>query len=101
VIARVWRGWTSEEDADEYIEYLRETGVKEARSLPGNRAFYILRRLERGRAEFVTVILWESLDAIRAFAGDDIERAVFFPEDERYLVDRELTVSHYEVFEGQ
>jgi heme-degrading monooxygenase HmoA len=101
VIARVWRGWTSREDADAYVDYLRATGVKEARELPGNRGFSILRRLEEDRVEFVTVILWESLDAIRAFAGDDIEHAVFFPEDERYLVDRELTVSHYEVFEGE
>ena len=45
----------------------------------------------------MTISHWESLGAVRAFAGDDVEKAVFFPEDERFLVDREVTVSHYEI----
>jgi heme-degrading monooxygenase HmoA len=99
MIARVWRGWTAGADADAYAEYLLATGMRQARETPGNAGAYFLRRLDRGRAEFVTVILWESLEAVRAFAGDDIEQAVFFPEDDRYLVERELTVTHYEVFD--
>ncbi len=99
MIARLWRGWTAAADADAYAEYLLETGMRQARATPGNRGAYFLRRIDGGCAEFVTVILWETLDAIRAFAGDDIEQAVFFPEDDRYLVERELTVAHYEVFD--
>jgi heme-degrading monooxygenase HmoA len=99
MIARVWRGWTAAEDADRYAEYLLATGMKTARETPGNIAAYFLRRIDGGRAEFMTVILWETLDSIRAFAGDEIERAVFFPEDERYLVEREETVTHFEVFD--
>ena len=99
MIARVWRGWTAARDADEYAEYLLATGMKEARATAGNRGAYFLRRIDGGRAEFMTVILWETLDAVRAFAGDDVDRAVFFPEDERYLVEREMTVAHYEVFD--
>jgi hypothetical protein len=57
----------------------------------------VLRRVEGERALFETILLFESLDDIRAFAGDEIERAVFFPEDDRFLVEREPTVSHYEV----
>ena len=49
------------------------------------------------RAEFITLSFWEAGEAIRGFAGDDIERAVFYPEDDRFLVERELTVEHYEV----
>ena len=99
MIARVWRGWTTAADADAYAEYLLATGMKTARATPGNLGASFLRRIEGGRAEFMTVILWETLDAVRAFAGDDIERAVFFPKDDRFLIEREMTVQHYEVFD--
>jgi heme-degrading monooxygenase HmoA len=97
VIARTWRGWTRRADADTYTAYVLETGIVAYRATPGNRGAYILRREDGERTEFVTFSLWESLDAIRGFAGADIDRAVFYPEDDRYLVDRELTVIHYEV----
>jgi antibiotic biosynthesis monooxygenase (ABM) superfamily enzyme len=97
VIARVWHGATRAEDADEYAAYLEQTGMQSARSLPGSRGTLVLRRAEGDRATFETILLFDSLDDIRSFAGDDIERAVFFPEDDRYLVERELGVSHYEV----
>jgi heme-degrading monooxygenase HmoA len=99
VIARMWRGWTSTEDADAYVEYLMRTGIREYRETPGNRAAYLLRREDGERTEFVTLSFWDSLDAVRGFAGGDVNRAVFYPEDERYLVDRETTVSHHEVIE--
>jgi heme-degrading monooxygenase HmoA len=57
----------------------------------------MLRRDVAERTEFVMFTLWESLDAVKAFAGDDYERAVYYPEDDRYLVDRDLRTSHYEV----
>lgn len=57
----------------------------------------ILRRDDGARTEFQTVILWDDLDSIRAFAGDELERAVFFPEDDRFLVERDAHVVHYEV----
>jgi hypothetical protein len=97
VIARVWRGATLAEDAEAYAAYLEETGMKGARELAGSRGTLVLRRLRAGYAEFETILLFESIDDIAAFAGDDIEEAVFFPEDDRYLVERDLTVKHYEV----
>ena len=97
MIARIWRGWTRQEDADEYVRYLQETGEPTSLQTPGNHGFWILRRMIEDRCEFVTISHWETLAAVRAFAGDDVEKAVFFPEDERFLVDRELTVSHYEL----
>ena len=99
VIARTWRGWTRADEADAYVEYLQRTGIPEYRATEGNRAAYILRRNVGERTEFVTLTLWESLDAVRGFAGDDVERAVFYPEDDRFLVDRETTVAHFEVIE--
>ena len=59
-----------------------------------------LRRVAHGQAEFLLVSLWDSESAIRDFAGPDIDRAVFYPEDERFLVDRETTVTHFDVVAG-
>jgi heme-degrading monooxygenase HmoA len=101
VIARIWRGWTTLEDADAYVEYLQETGAPGSLGTPGNRGFFILRRPAGDREEFVTISLWESLETVKGFAGEDVEKAVFYPEDDRYLVDREWTVAHFEWIEGQ
>jgi hypothetical protein len=57
----------------------------------------VLRRVDGDRAEFVTMLLFDSLDRVRSFAGDEIDRAVFYPEDDRYLIERDLHVAHYEV----
>jgi heme-degrading monooxygenase HmoA len=99
MIARIWRGATRAEDAQAYAEYMGATGGQALADTPGNRGVYMLRRMMGDTAEFVMLSLWDSEDAIRAFAGQDIAEAVFFPEDDRFLVDRELTVSHYEVVE--
>jgi len=80
------------------VAYIEGTGMAEYRQTPGNRGAHMLTRdLDGGRTEIVTLSFWESRDAIHGFAGDDIEQAVFYPEDDRYLVDRETTVTHYEV----
>lgn len=97
MIARTWRGATRAADADAYVEYLLETGFRQYRETPGNAGVLGLRRVAGDRAEFLLVTLWESEDAIRRFAGDDVERAVFYPEDERFLIDREDRVGHFEV----
>jgi len=99
VIARTWRGWTRAEDADDYVAYLRETGMHEYRTTPGNRGAWILRRDQGDRVEFVTLSFWDSMDAVRSFAGDEPERAVFYPDDDHFLVEREETVDHYELFD--
>lgn len=97
MIARTWRGTVRATDADAYLEYLEATGLKEYRETPGNRGVYAFRRIEGDRCEYLLVTLWDSLEAVKAFAGDDIERAVFYPEDDRFLVDRDITSTHYDV----
>ena len=89
MIARVWRGATRAEDADAYADYV-------ARCNEGERML-VLQRVVGDRAELETIIFFDSLDDVRAFAGDDLERAVFYPDDDRYLVDRDLTVRHFDV----
>lgn len=95
MIARVWRGATRAEDADEYAAYVEESGLKAARALDGSRGTLVLHRVDGDTAEFTTILLFDSLDNVRSFAGDEIARAVFFPEDDRYLVDRDLHVAHH------
>ena len=85
------------EDADAYVEYLEETEFREYEVTPGNRGVYALRRIVGTGCEFLLVTLWDDMDAVRAFAGDEPETAVFYPEDDRFLVDRDLTSDHYEV----
>ena len=93
----MWRGWTRREDSDAYVAYLQQTGLREYRATPGNRGAWLLRRDDGDRTEFVALTFWDSLDAVRGFAGDDDEHAVFYPEDDRFLVERELGVSHFEL----
>ena len=99
MIARIWRGAVRRDDAAAYADYIVKTGMAEYRSTPGNRGAWMLRRDDDDddRSEIITFSLWDSRDSIRAFAGDDIDPAVFYPEDDRFLIDRDLTVSHYEV----
>jgi heme-degrading monooxygenase HmoA len=97
MIARVWKGAVRRRDGDAYARYMQDTGVAGYARTPGNRGVWMLRRDVGDRTEFVMFTLWESLEAIKAFAGDDHETAVFYPEDERFLVERELVVTHYDV----
>jgi heme-degrading monooxygenase HmoA len=96
MIARIWRGVTSAEKAEQYLEYLRETGLKDYRTIPGNRGVQVLRRTSEGKTEFLLLSLWESYEAIRAFAGDDLERAVYYAKDTEFLLELEPKVTHYD-----
>ena len=99
MIARIWRGRTPALKAEAYHQYLRVTGLKDYAETPGNLGVYALRRIQGDVAEFLMLSLWESMDAVRAFAGDNPERPVYYPEDDEYLLEREPMVSHYEVLD--
>jgi heme-degrading monooxygenase HmoA len=103
MIARRWRGWADgPANADAYVAHFERTVRPQLEATDG----FVDARLERvpgegGRTELVVVTRWASLDAIRAFAGDDVETAVYYPEDDRYLVERDLQVKHYDVTSGE
>jgi heme-degrading monooxygenase HmoA len=97
MIARIWKGAVLDKDADAYAEYMARTGLAGYAQTPGNRGAWMLRRNVGDRTEFVMFTLWDSLDAVKAFAGEDYERAVFYPEDEKFLVERDLQATHYDV----
>lgn len=101
MIARIWHGATEADKADEYFDYLNRTGIPDYRATEGNRGVYVLRRVENDKAHFMLLTLWESIEAIKNFAGDEIERARYYPEDEKFLLEIVLSVQHYEVLENR
>ena len=101
MIVRIWRGAVRAQDADEYAAYVEETGIAGYRQTPGNRGAWLLRRTDGDRTEIVTLSFWDSRQAIEGFAGTDIDKAVFYPEDDRFLIERELKVAHYEVADAE
>jgi antibiotic biosynthesis monooxygenase (ABM) superfamily enzyme len=101
LISRVWHGWTTPENADAYDSLLREEifhGIA-ARKLPGYLGIDLLRRELQGTVEFITIMWFESLDAVRAFAGADYERAVIPPTARKLLLRFDDRSAHYEVRE--
>ena len=98
MIARLWHGRTPTDKADEYLAFLLARAIPDYASTPGNVTAQILRREEGDVTHFITLTHWESLESIRAFAGEDISRAKYYPEDAGYLLEFEPTVEHYEVY---
>jgi len=99
MIARIWQGRTRPGMGEAYHEYLEKTGLKEYRATEGFRELLVLRREIGEETEYVLVTLWDSMDAIRRFAGPDPERAVYYPEDHKYFPENQLGtyVKHYNV----
>lgn len=98
VIFRKWTGRIRSAQQDEYVDYIAGTGLDDYARTPGNLGFeMLLRDLGNGETEVSTLSWWTSMDAIRAFAGDDPELARYYPEDDRYLVHRPLHVEHHRV----
>lgn len=101
MIARFWKGVTPAEKADDYGEYVKKTGLKDLQGTPGNKGVFLLRRQIGEQCEFLVISLWESLDVIRAFSGDDVKKARYYPEDADYLLELEPNVTHYEIVEAR
>ena len=97
MIARIWHGKTRSAEADQYLAYLQQTGLPDYRATPGNRGVYLLRRIAGDQAHFLLMSLWESLAAVENFAGADIEQARYYPADEKFLLELEPHVQHFEI----
>ena len=96
-ILREWRAEIRRELKEEYVAYVTETGIAEYRRTPGNLAAVIATRdLNATRTEIVTLSWWIDEASIKAFAGDDIGRSRYFPEDQRYLLTHPEAVQHYD-----
>ena len=97
MIARIWHGKTRESSSDEYFNYLEKTGIQDTAHTQGNKGVFVLRRVEDGISEFLFITLWDSIEAIKKFAGQDVTRAVYYPKDAKYLLEMEPHVEHFEV----
>lgn len=96
VVAREWRGRVAPARADEYHEYLLG-GVKKIRSVPGSLGVEVMRRNESGAVEYVVISYWQSREAIKAYAGEDIEKPHHLPKDRELLLELPTRVLHYDV----
>jgi hypothetical protein len=99
IITRIWHGRTRVEHADKYLEYLRNTGLTDYLKTPGIISAKILRRKAVEVCHFWTVTEWPDIESIKKFAGNDFEKARYYPEDEQFLLEFEETVIHCETFE--
>ena len=99
MIARIWHGVTELSHSEEYLNLMRNVALPDYRATPGNTGAYALRSVAGDRAHFLMLTFWESRDAIAKFAGQDIERAKYYDFDKNFLLELELTVRHYELFD--
>jgi antibiotic biosynthesis monooxygenase (ABM) superfamily enzyme len=97
VIARIWHGWTLPENADAYEEFLRTRMFPSIHRVPGYLGADLLRRDGAGEIAFVTITRFESVEAVKAFAGEEYERAVVEPEARQLLSRFDERSEHYEV----
>ncbi len=97
MIVRMWHGRVPTAKAQAYRQFLNDRAIPDYQSVPGNLGVYILERQEGEVTHFVTLTYWENMAAIRGFAGQDVERAKYYPEDKDFLLEFEPTVVHYEV----
>jgi len=98
VITRIWHGRTKIEHADEYLEFLKQTGIKDYKDTPGNLSVEVWRKKEGNVCHFYTVTRWNSFDSIKLFAGEEYEKARYYEEDKKYLLEFEDKVAHFETF---
>jgi heme-degrading monooxygenase HmoA len=99
MITRIWHGKTKTDVADEYREFVIATGIVDYRSTPGNRGAQIWQRREGDITHIWTVSWWDDYESIKAFAGDDVEKAHYYEQDKNYLLEFEPNVIHCETFD--
>jgi heme-degrading monooxygenase HmoA len=93
----MWHGRVPTEKAEAYREFVNRRAIPDYQSVPGNISVYILERKEGEITHFITMTFWKDLNAIKGFAGEDVERAKYYPEDKNFLLEFEPTVVHYEI----
>ena len=97
MILRMWHGRTPTDLAESYEQFLERRAIPDYRSVSGNLGAMVLRREDGAVVHFVTISYWDSADSIRAFAGEDLLTAKYYPEDEQFFLEKEEHVLHFEV----
>lgn len=97
MILRIWKGWAALERPDDYPHHFREIVLPELRAIAGFAGAELLKRIEHDRILFTVVTRWESMDAVRAFAGEDLETAVVHDAAAAVLLGFDTMVEHHEL----
>jgi heme-degrading monooxygenase HmoA len=98
MIARIWHGITDKSKLKEYTEFTKKVAIPDYKSIKGNQGFTFLSRIEDNKAHFTLITYWDSIDSIKQFAGEDYEKAKYYPEDSEYLFEFEEKVVHHHIF---
>ena len=98
MIVRMWHGMVEASRANEYAEFMKERAVPDYSSVDGLKKLIFLRDVQADVAHFLLVTHWESMEAVKAFAGQRPEKAKYYPEDDEFLLEKEETSALYEVF---
>lgn len=96
----MWHGEVPSEKAEAYHEYLNRTGLKDYGDIAGNKGVFLLSKRDKQTTHFYTLTFWEGWQSIQQFAGDEFEKARYYPEDKKFLIEMEPLVEHFEVLEG-
>jgi heme-degrading monooxygenase HmoA len=96
-IARIWQGRTTNARADDYERYLYEAGIKKIAETEGNLGVQMMRHSKKGITEFITISYWASLEDIKRYAGEDIEKPHHLPKDAEYLLELSESVKNCEL----
>jgi heme-degrading monooxygenase HmoA len=95
----MWHGKVLTDKAEAYHDFLRISGLKDYGDTAGNKGVFLLKREEPGITHFYTLSFWEGWEAIKQFAGEDHEKARYYPEDKDFLLEFEPHVTHFDVME--
>jgi len=98
MIARIWHGKTTIEKYDAYSTFLKQVAISDYKKTDGFKKLTFLKNIENNEGHFTLITYWEKLEVIKNFAGDDFEKAKYYPEDNNFLLEFEEKVKHYEVF---
>ncbi len=98
MIARIWHGRTKAEDYEAYTAFLKERAIPDYRETEGFVRLVFLRNIKEDEGHFTLITFWENLEVVKNFAGEDYEKAKYYPEDKDFLLEFEEKVEHYEVF---
>jgi heme-degrading monooxygenase HmoA len=96
MITRIWHGMTKAHHADEYLQYVEDTGMKDYTHVKGNLSAKLLRRIDGDVCHFLTVTEWDTYESIKGFAGDDYAKARYYDRDKEFLLEFEELVQHFE-----
>ncbi|MEL6810185.1 MAG: antibiotic biosynthesis monooxygenase [Bacteroidota bacterium] len=98
MIARIWHGTTSIEDYETYTAFMKSRAIPDYKQTEGFEKLTFLRNIQGGVGHFTLITFWKNMEVIKNFAGEDLEKAKYYPEDEEFLLTFEEKVVHYEVF---